>query len=95
MTRTLARLRKEHRALRHGDWRLLWQGKNAFAYERATEDERVVVVVNRGAKLEALRLPVTCAEVEVLWGDATAAAVDEGLLLSGLGAQTGVVLRPL
>lgn len=94
MTRTLARLRKEHRALRHGDWRLLWQGKNAFAYERATEDERVVVVVNRGAKLEALRLPVTCAEVEVLWGDATAAAVDEGLLLSGLGAQTGVVLRP-
>jgi hypothetical protein len=36
---------------------------------------------------------VEAAQHEVLWGDASVVLADGGLLLSGIGAQTGFVLR--
>jgi glycosidase len=93
LTRDLIRLRKAHGALKVGEWRLLWQGDEAFAFERVAEGERVVVVVNRGAPLESLVLPVHTEQAEVLWGDATVMPSADGLRVSGVGAQTGVILR--
>ena len=92
-TRSLIQLRKAHGALRAGEWRLVWQGEAAFAFERRSAEERVIVVVNRGAAVDALLLPMEAGQHEVLWGDASVAPADGGLLLSGIGAQTGIVLR--
>lgn len=93
MTKTLIRLRKAHPALRLGEWRCIWQGPDALAYARTTSDERIVVVVNRGAALERVMLPVQAERAEVLWGEAEVTVGANGLSVQGLGAQTGVVVR--
>jgi glycosidase len=92
LTKALVRLRKAHPALRLGDWRPLWQGDNALAFERTAETERVVVVINRGDAIDRLVLPVAAQRGEVLWGHGQA-RLDGGSLVLGVDAQSGVVVR--
>jgi glycosidase len=68
MVKTLIHLRKTHLALRHGDFYLVWQGEDAFAFLRRYEGQRVLIVVNRGAALERLALPVESSAPQVVWG---------------------------
>jgi cyclomaltodextrinase / maltogenic alpha-amylase / neopullulanase len=93
LTRTLIRLRKEHPALRLGEYRPAWQGENAFAFERVSEAERVLVVINRGGPIERLDLSLASGQVEILWGHAQVMAESDRLVLRGLEARTGVILR--
>jgi glycosidase len=92
LTKTLVRLRKEHRALRLGEWRPLCQGEHAFAFERAAGDERVIVVINRGNAIERLELPIGAQRAEVLWGKGEA-TLDSASVVLGVDAQSGVVVR--
>ena len=96
LTRTLIRLRKEHPALRLGEWRPVWQREDAFVFERALvtehlEGERVLVVINRGDAIERLVLPVHAKRAAVLWGQSQVTVDGESLVL-GIDAQAGVVV---
>jgi neopullulanase len=90
--RKLAALRHTYPALRHGDWRLIWTGREAFAFERVYEGRSVLVVINRGGMLDALKLPVASAAPSVLWGQATVTPAGGGLVLEAVPAWSGVVV---
>ncbi len=70
----LAQLRRAHPALQQGDWRLISQVGDAFAYTRTFGDDRMVVAINRGTS--TVLLP-PLGVVGALWatGD-TAVSVD-------------------
>lgn len=91
--RALTRLRKAHGSLRLGDWRAVWQGGDAFAFVRTHEEERVLVVVNRGQAIERLVLPVRAGNARLLFGQAGVMADANGVLVTGVPAMDGVVIR--
>ncbi|MGE5602811.1 MAG: alpha-amylase family glycosyl hydrolase, partial [Nitrososphaerales archaeon] len=93
LTRTLIRLRKEHPALRLGSWRPVWQGDNAFAFERAVAGERVLVVINRGDAIDRVNLPISAKRAEVLWGQGQVEVDGESVGVIGVGARDGVIVR--
>jgi glycosidase len=93
LTRALVRLRREHPALRLGEYRPVWQDGDAFAFERVVADERVLVMINRGAARDSLSLPVVADRAEVLFGDAQVHPGAEDLGVLGLGAHAGLVLQ--
>jgi len=93
MAKTLTHLRKTHLALRHGDFFLVWQGEDAFAFLRRYEGQRVLVVVNRGEKIDRLVLPVAATAATMLWGDVRVESREETVLVKGLKSHSGVVIR--
>ncbi|MGQ9489330.1 MAG: alpha amylase N-terminal ig-like domain-containing protein [Anaerolineae bacterium] len=90
--RTLIRLRREHPALRLGEWRPVWATEEAFAFERAHAEERILVLINRNRPLERVTLPAEAAGARVLWGTAHLAADREALTVMGLAPWDGVVI---
>ncbi len=91
-TRTLLSLRRQHPALRVGDWRLVWQGDEAFAFTREAEDEAVLVVVNRGPTIARTEIAVSSPSPRLLWGDGRAKPTTGGVLLEGIPASAGMVV---
>lgn len=91
-TRTLLALRRRHAALRVGDWRLVWQGDEAFAFTREAEDEAVLVVVNRGPTIARAEIAVSSPSPQLLWGDGRAKPTAGGVLLEGIPASAGLVV---
>ena len=77
-TKELIALRRAHPALRSTDYRVLWplgsgDGSMAYAFERRSEDDRVVVVINAGDARESQAVPyptLDARHAELLWGDA-------------------------
>lgn len=49
-TRKIIQLRKQHSALRHGDFQSLFTNENCFVYLRSDMHERVLVVLNKSAR---------------------------------------------
>jgi cyclomaltodextrinase len=92
VVRQLAWLRRDTPALRRGDFYLVWQGEDAFAFLRRHEEQRVLVVINRGGGMERLPLAVGGAAPQVLWGEVRITVEGEGIVLHGLGAGTGTVI---
>jgi glycosidase len=92
MVRALAGLRRAHPALRRGDWRLQWQGDEAFAFSRRYEGEEVLVLVNRGPALERVEVPVLGGAPRVLWGEGRARREGPTLVLEGVPAGRGLVV---
>ena len=90
--RSLALLRHAHPPLRYGEWRLVWAGKEAFAFERVYAGQSVLVVINRGEAIGALELPVVSTAPRVLWGQARVRAAVSGLVLETLPAWSGVIV---
>jgi cyclomaltodextrinase len=93
MVRRLGRLRRDNPALRRGDFNLVWQGEEAFAFLRRHEGQRMLVVINRGGELERLTLAVSEAVPRVLWGDVGVTVEGEGIVVHGLGAGAGAVIE--
>jgi glycosidase len=91
MVRALARLRLTHPALRRGDFYLVWQGEEAFAFLRRLEGQQALVVVNRGPAVERLLLPVKASETRVLWGHGQVTVEREGVVVAGLAGESGLV----
>ncbi len=95
--RALIRLRREHPALRGGEWRLVYPepaagAGDAFAFERVQGDDRVLVVINRGDGPARLALPVATAAPRMLWGRAEISTDGAALMVEGLAAWDAVVL---
>jgi glycosidase len=91
MVRALARARCTSPALRRGDFYLVWQGQDAFAFLRRFEGRQALVVVNRGPTIESLTLPVTASAAEVLWGQGRITAERDVVVVSGLAEESGLV----
>ena len=91
--RALTRLRKAQAALKLGDWRAVWQEKDAFAFVRQRNGERVLVVINRGEAIDRLVLPVQAGNARVLFGQAGVMADANGVVVTGVPAMDGVVIR--
>jgi glycosidase len=91
MVRALARLRYTCPALRRGDFYLVWQDQEAFAFLRRFADQRALVVVNRGPAVERLLLPVKSAATKVLWGVGRITTEKEVVVVNGLPEESGLV----
>lgn len=93
MVKTLARLRRSHPALRHGDFYLVWQDEQAFAFLRRYEGQRVLVLINRGKALKQLTLPLAPSTPTVLWGDVRVDVKGKSLIVRELKAESGAVIK--
>lgn len=51
-------LRKEHSALRHGDFYTLQADKNIYAYIRSDFNERILIIINKNLKQENIELKI-------------------------------------
>ena len=92
MVKGLAHLRRIYPALRYGDFYLIWQSDDGFAFLRRFEGQRVLVIINRGQALERLELPVAASAPGVLWGDVHVTARGEKTIVQGLPAENGAVI---
>lgn len=92
MTRALVHLRHEYPALRYGDWRSVWIGEHAFAYQRDHNDQHILIVINRGEAIEHLSLPIASEGARSLWGKARVAASNGQITIERLPAWDGAVI---
>jgi glycosidase len=92
MTRVLLRIRRTHPALRLGTWRLLWAGKDSFAFERAHCDQQIVVWINRSQSTGHAALPLDVDTVTKLWGEGHATVQDQTLIITDSAPWSGLVL---
>jgi glycosidase len=89
-TKELIALRRAHPALRSTDYRVLWplgsgDGSMAYAFERRSEDDRVVVVINAGDARESQAVPYPTLDAhhaDLLWGDAEVALGEKQMRVS-------------
>ncbi len=93
MVRDLAALRRAHPPLRRGAWRLRWQGEEAFAFGRVLDGEEILVLVNRGQAPGRVEVPVGPCAPRMLWGDGRARRNAEGVVLEGVAAGSGMVIK--
>lgn len=85
-------LRRNNVALCVGEWRWLWDDMDAFAFERVTDEQRVVVLINRGGDISNLAVPLTRGEKAAgLWGETAGEIRDNQLLIKQFPAQSGAV----
>ncbi|MDW8396081.1 MAG: glycoside hydrolase family 13 protein [Anaerolineae bacterium] len=90
-------LRKAYRALRDGDFRVIYADAQVVAYLRERGDERLVVLLNAGHTAAQLDLPLDVPAVArgtAVFGSAQVYPVQQGRLL-GVRAdpRTGLVIR--
>jgi cyclomaltodextrinase len=81
----LVKLRREHRALRDGGFRILFAeaGRSVLAYEREAEGVRFVVALNAGARKTSVSVPLTAGgDARVVFGEGTAESRGRKLQLS-------------
>jgi glycosidase len=88
----LTRLRRTYPALRQGTWRPVWVGDEAFAFERSTADQRILVLVNRAKSVSQLTLPVNASALKQLWGDAEATLRHDLVVAMNIPAWSGCIL---
>ncbi len=100
LVKSLAHLRREYPALRHGNFFLIWQDQAAFAFLRRHQGQQVLVLINRGEKLDKVTLPIAGSRERkkgqvrgtVLWGDVHVAVDEKTIILSDLAAESGAVI---
>jgi len=91
-------LRKQHPALRRGDYRALLAKGNVYAFGRSLGSEVLVVVLNTGKESWDLTVPVEgfLSEGSILrgvWGEGEARVKDGSVVGRVIGPRTGVILR--
>jgi cyclomaltodextrinase len=90
--RSLSQMRRAHPALRRGTWRLLWAGEESFAFERACQGERIVVLINRGRAPDAVELALDVAVATTLWGEGQTTVQDGVLTIKYSHPWSGMIL---
>ncbi|MCA9986303.1 MAG: glycoside hydrolase family 13 protein, partial [Anaerolineales bacterium] len=89
----LIQLRRRLPALRQGDWRLLSQAGDLFAYLRETPEQRLLVLINRGESAGEIQLRVPDQQGEVVFGQASLEQGADGIWARAVPAASGVVVR--
>ena len=90
---TLTWMRRSYRALRHGEMQFVWRSADAFAFTRTFEDERLLVIVNRGRALGAIYVPVKSDRPETLWGPGRARSTPGSMVVTEVGPLTVTVIK--
>ena len=91
--RTLGKLRRNHAALKTGDFEVIWFDDEAFAFSRAHDGDRLLVVVNRSNDDVGLVAPITADQPEVIWGRGEVAAEADHLRITAVPAWTGLIVQ--
>jgi glycosidase len=86
-------LRRRHPALRYGDMQFVWQTKDAFAFTRSIDAQRLLVVVNRGEAIGPVDMPVRSGRPETLWGPARARPGLGAIVVDDVGPLTASVVK--
>ena len=66
----LGALRRAHPVLRHGSLRLAWHDRDAIAFTREHDGERLPVIIDRSEQGRRLQIPVPADDPVLLYGDA-------------------------
>jgi glycosidase len=90
---SLTWLRRRHRALRYGDTRFVWRSADAFAFTRSFEDERLLVILNRGGALGAIDIPARSGRPKTLWGPGQARPSLGAVVVTEVGPLTATVIK--
>jgi len=90
---SLTWMRRRYRALRFGDMQFVWRSPDAFAFTRTWEDDRLLVIVNRGAALGAIFVPVSSSRPEALWGPGRARSSSGSVVVNEVGPLTATVIK--
>ena len=86
-------LRRRYPALRYGDMQFVWHSIDAFAFTRTFEDERLLVIVNRGGALGAFDVPVRSGRPITLWGPGQARPSLGSVVVTEVGPLTATVIK--
>jgi len=86
-------MRRRHRALRYGNMQFVWRSVDAFAYTRSFEEERLLVIINRGAALGAIDVPVRSGRPQTMWGPGRARPSLGSVVVTEVGPLTATVIR--
>jgi glycosidase len=86
-------MRRRHRALRYGDMRFVWNSGDTFAFTRSLEEERLLVIINRGEARGAINIPVRSGKPQTLWGPAQARPSLGSIVATDIGPLTATVLK--
>ncbi len=89
----LGRLRQKHSALKLGVFEVVWRGRDGFAFTRTAEEDRLLVVVNRGEDPLSLSVPIATDGGELVWGAAVLDSGSEVLRVEGVPAWSGLIVR--
>ncbi|MDH5371570.1 MAG: DUF3459 domain-containing protein, partial [Acidimicrobiia bacterium] len=92
MVKMLGRLRHRHPALRVGGFEVVWQSAEAFAFVRSCEDERLLIVVNRGNEPVSLSVSISTDRAEVLFGEPTVIADPPDIRVADLPPWSGLIV---
>ena len=87
----LVALRHRHPALRRGTFRTLYAEGSLYAFERETEGERLVGVLNVADEPVTLSVPLEAAGLEPLAGEGL--TLQAGVLTSTLEGRSSALLR--
>lgn len=90
-TKTLIRLRHDYPALQRGDWRLVWHGREALAYLRTHEGQRVLVVLARREGIRQVALPLVADGVQILHGRGEITPVTGSLVVQDIRPWSGLI----
>jgi glycosidase len=90
---TLAWMRRRYRALRYGDMKFVWLSADALAYTRTFGEESLLVIINRGAALRAIDLPVRSGRPQTLWGPGRARPSLMSVIVTEVGPLTATVIK--
>ncbi len=90
---TLTWMRRRYRALRYGDMQFVVRSADAFAFTRTLGEERLLVIINRGAALGAINIPVRSGRPETLWGPGRARPSLGSVVVTEVGPLTATVIK--
>jgi neopullulanase len=86
-------MRRRHPALRFGDMQIVWHSGETFAFTRSLDNERLLVIINRGEERGALDIPVRSGSPETLWGPGRGRAGLGAIVVTDIGPLTATVIK--
>jgi glycosidase len=86
-------MRRRYRALRVGDMQFVWRSPDAFAFTRTLGEERLLMIINRGAALGAIDIPVRSGKPQTLWGPGSGRPTLGSIVVTELGPLTATVIK--
>lgn len=86
-------LRRQHPALRRGDFRHLWAADGIYAFSRSLDDETLIVTLNSSESPQHAEVMYEPKEIpQALFGAASGLSIEDGRLKFTVPARSGVVL---
>lgn len=92
-TRELAAVRRNHPALKDGDFSIIWTGEDGFAFTRTSESERLLIAVNRSDRTAAFVAPLASEAATVVWGQGQVQVEQRQIEVKGIPAWSGLIAR--